>query len=77
MDFNMTDSQKQAMLAGIQVSLESEIYTLLVRLGVDPDSFDENGEIPEVEGALFGEKNRLEQLIASLKRVREKFDQLS
>lgn len=77
MDFNMTNSQKLATLAGIQSGLESEIYTLLVRMGIDPDSFDEDAALPEADGALIGERTRLEQLIASMQRVKVKISELS
>ena len=76
MDFNMNDVQKKATLVGIQDGLETEVYSLLTKIGINPETFDENAAFPEIDGSFFGEKTRVEQLIAALKRVKDKIAEL-
>ena len=76
MEFNMPASQKLAMLVSARDSVEAEIYTLLVKMGVDPETYDQ--ETPLVTDTAFtGERQRVTDLITSLTKIKEKITELS
>lgn len=72
MELNLSPVQKQQALEASESSMTYEIFTLLIRLGVDPDEFTE-ADIPSLETtAMAGEVNRLKSLVASLSIVKAK-----
>ena len=76
MDFNMSDGQKKAALVGVRDTLESEFYSVLIRLGIDPDAFMSKDEIDEANGTFVGERQRARDLFDALERVKEKIADL-
>lgn len=74
MDLGLTSEQKLASLTSIQVGMKGEIYSLLFRSGIDPDTYD-----PEADnGEMFnGELTRAKSMIESLKLIESKIAELS
>lgn len=74
MDFGIDSSVKQEMLSALEKSLSVEIYSLLIRLGVDPDTFSGEDDLPSPEEAraMIPEIDRLRTQLASLALVRAK-----
>jgi hypothetical protein len=68
MDFGLTQTQKAAALSGAKSGLALEMYNMLIRLGVDPDTYVDGDEI-EVSPQLIGEKERFQILLDSYKAV--------
>lgn len=76
MNLGLTDEQKLTTLRGTLGSLNSEIYTLLIRMGVDPDTFESVENLSD-NPLMSGEKARLEVLLSSRQLVEEKISSLS
>jgi hypothetical protein len=77
MELNLTNEQKLQSLQAAEKTLALEIYNTLIRVGADPDSFDES-EIESLRApATEGEVMRLKQLISSINLVKEKITSLS
>lgn len=72
MDFNMSDAQKRSLLISLRDSLESEIYSMLVKMGIDPDAFDGSTGLESVDGSFTGERLRTRELLSALTKVKEK-----
>ena len=68
MDFGLTQTQKAIALTGAKSGLALEMYNMLIRLGVDPDTYVDGDEIATVP-QLIGEKERFEILLNSYKTV--------
>lgn len=64
------------MLISTRDQIETEIYAMLVKMGVDPDEFDPNTPLSG-DGFFTGERQRTQELIASLQRIKEKIAELS
>lgn len=75
MDFNLTTEQKIKALTASKETILSEMYLLLVRMGIDPDTFNVDDEVEE-NVKYAGEKYRLEGLIQSFKMVEGKLADL-
>jgi len=62
------------MLAQLEKSLSAEIYALLVRLGVDPDTFTGEADLPDPNDvrAMIPELDRVKVQLSSLALVRAK-----
>jgi hypothetical protein len=72
MELNLTTEQKLQSLQNAEVTLSHEIYNTLLRVGVDPEVFEES-DIEELRIPGFeGEVLRLEKLLLSLSVVRQK-----
>jgi hypothetical protein len=72
MEFNLTTEQKLQSLQTAEATLNHEIYNTLLRVGVDPEVFEEE-DIEELKVPGFdGEVLRLEKLLLSLSVVRQK-----
>jgi hypothetical protein len=74
-DFNLTTEQKIKALTASKETILSEMYLLLVRMGIDPDTFNVDDEVEE-NVKYAGEKYRLEGLIQSFKMVEGKLADL-
>ncbi len=69
---NLTTEQKLQSLQNAEVTLSHEIYNTLLRVGVDPEVFEES-DIEELRIPGFeGEVLRLEKLLSSLSVVKQK-----
>jgi hypothetical protein len=74
MDLGLTSEQKLASLTSIQAGMKGEIYSLLFRCGIDPDTYDPE----EDNGEMFnGELTRARSMIESLKLIESKITELS
>ena len=72
MELNLTTEQKLQSLQNAEVTLSHEIYNTLLRVGVDPEVFEES-DIEELRVPGFdGEILRLEKLLLSLSVVKQK-----
>lgn len=70
MDYGLNTQQKKAVLESSLANVKSEIFHLLLRSNIDPDTFDtENYTISEV---LIGEQQRLETLLNSVELIERK-----
>lgn len=75
MDLGLTKEQKLAALTSVKTGIQSEIYSLLLRIGVDPDLYD-----PAAESGgdmMIGERARVNMLIDSLAMIETKTAELS
>ena len=75
MDFGLTVEQKRAALISAQNTAKVEIFNILIRMGIDPDTFTSIDEI-EDSPLLIGERQRLEVLLNSLVLVESKLSQI-
>lgn len=74
MDYGLNTQQKKGILQSSLANVKSEIYHMLLRSGVDPDTFDpENYTISEV---LIGEQQRLETLLNSVELINRKIAEI-
>ena len=70
MDYGLSAQQKKTILESSLGNVKSEIFHLLLRSNIDPDSFNpENYTISEV---LIGERERLETLLDSVELIERK-----
>ena len=76
MELNLTPEQKMTSLTVIKNNLVSEIFTGLIRLGIDPDTFTSFDDV-EVPMHLTPEKDRIAAAVASLNMVNQKLSELS
>lgn len=76
MEFNIPDAHKRTMLATVRDGLESEIYSMLVKMGIDPDTFDGSTGLESVDGSFTGERLRTKELLNALDRVKEKLAEI-
>ena len=76
MDLGLTTEQKIGLLNASKSQMQSEAYNILIRLGVDPDTYSAETEIT-VSDSFIGEKVRLEGLLESLAFVESKLTELS
>lgn len=76
MDLGLTNEQKVVALNSVKNSIQTDIYTQLIRMGFDPDTYDALVE-NEVVDSFVGERNRVNTLIASLTLIESKLAELS
>lgn len=71
MDFELTTQEKINTLTGLKKSMKNEIYNVLLRVGLDPDTFDRNdfSGFPEL---MVGEKERIQTLFSGLDMIEAK-----
>jgi len=65
MDFELTTQQKTDILTVTKKNIKSEIFNILIRVGIDPDTFDEN-DLSGFDPVMVGEKERVQALISGL-----------
>ena len=75
MDLGLTTEQKIGLLTASKSTMQAEVYNILVRLGVDPDTYSAGTEIT-VSDSFIGEKVRLDGLLDSLEFVESKLTEL-
>ena len=76
MDFTLHSEQKRTILLGSKDTAMNELYSLLVRAGIDPDSFDPSVELPQDDISIYGERVRIEKLVAAISLIDTKLDAL-
>jgi hypothetical protein len=77
MDLQLTDEQKLAALHAAEAGIQSEIFSMLLRMGVDPDTYDPDAGQATIDPAFSGERTRVNSLISSLDMIRNKIQSLS
>ena len=75
MEFNLTTQKKVKALNDTKNNLHSELYTVLVVLGYDPDVFNIATWEPE-EVVTSGEEHRLRRIVQSLLLIEQKLTEL-
>jgi|LakMenEpi03Aug12_release.lakeMendotaPanAssembly.Ray.scaffolds.fasta_scaffold2200437_1 hypothetical protein len=76
MDLGLTNAQKTSSLQGQKAGIQGEVYTLLVRMNIDPDDFDPTLPL-EQNDSFVGELSRLSNLLQSLTLIESKLAELS
>jgi hypothetical protein len=76
MQFNITNEQKKKMLEDSKDGIHSELYLLMIKMGVDPDTYT-LGDNLEDSVKFAGEKYRFDGLVAALMNIEEKIAELS
>jgi hypothetical protein len=76
MDLGLTTQQKISALTGSKVGIQGEIYNLLIRMSIDPDTFDPTVDL-ENNDSFVGEQTRLRYLIESLTLIESKLAELA
>lgn len=75
MEFNLTQEEKLQLCQSSKSAIEREMYTLLVRLGVNPETFDE--EVGFTGTNFTGEYIRIQELVNALNQIKVKITELS
>ena len=76
MEFLITDSKKLEILTITLESQRQELYTTLIRLGIDPDSFDSSSWV-EPSPVMMHEEHKVTLLISSIALTESKISELS
>lgn len=76
MDFGLTTEQKRTILLSSKTNILNDMYVLLIRIGVDPDTFDGSLDLPEDDSSIRGERMRIEKLVQSLALINAKLEDL-
>jgi hypothetical protein len=54
----------------------NELYSLLIRIGIDPDGFTLETILPEDDMSIYGERIRIQKLIESISLIESKLAEL-
>lgn len=76
MNFSLSTEQKQTILLSTKENAMNELYSLLVRAGIDPDQFDPAVGLSDSDIAIYGERVRIEKLIESISLIDSKLSEL-
>jgi hypothetical protein len=76
MDLGLTNQQKLMALNSVKSGIQTDIYTQLIRMGLDPDTYDPASASDPID-AFVGERTRVNTLISSLDLIESKIDELS
>ena len=76
MDFGISSAEKLAMLTNLKTNTNVEIYQLLLRCGIDPDTFESVDQIDDALG-MTGEKVRIKTLLDARAVIESKIAALS
>jgi hypothetical protein len=74
MDFGLTTEQKRTILLSSKTNILNDMYVLLIRIGVDPDTFDGSLDLSDDDSSIRGEKMRIEKLVQSLELINAKLE---
>jgi hypothetical protein len=77
MDLGLTSEQKLTALRAAESGIQNEIFNMLLRMGIDPDTYNPAVDNDLIDSMFTGEKNRVTSLLASLEMVRTKIQSLS
>jgi|APGre2960657404_1045060.scaffolds.fasta_scaffold00764_4 hypothetical protein len=76
MDLGLTDAQKLMALNSVKNGIQTDIYTQLIRMGFDPDTYEPSAD-NDVIDSFVGERTRVNTLISSLELIESKITELS
>ena len=75
MEFNLTNEQKKRMLEDSKNAAHSELYLILIKMGIDPEAYSLD-DVIETDAKYAGERYRFDGLVATLKNIEEKLAEL-
>lgn len=70
MELHLSTQQKLSALQAAKSNLSTDIFNLLIRMGLDPDTYEHG--VTEVSDLMMGEKMRLDSLIVAMDMVEAK-----
>lgn len=76
---NMSTARKRIVLSASKESLESEMLQIIIRLGLNPETFDENSyTVPEdgLSPALVPDSVRLADICTTYKSTMQRLEEL-
>ena len=76
MEFNLTNEQKKRMLEDSKAGIHSELYLLMIKMGIDPDTYT-LGDNLEDNAKYGGEKFRFDAIVTALMNIEAKIAELS
>lgn len=76
MDFSLNTEQKRTILVSTKEAALNELYSLLIRIGVDPDTFDASQGLSEDDMSIYGERLRIQKLVESISLMESKLTEL-
>jgi hypothetical protein len=76
MNLGLTGEQKLMALNSVKSGIQTDIYTQLIRMGFDPDTYEPSAD-NDVIDSFVGERTRVNALIASLDLIESKIAELS
>jgi hypothetical protein len=77
MDLGLNNQQKEMALRNSKAGITTEIYNILIRIGIDPDTFASVDELPvSHDGVFAGEYGRVKGLVSALELIESKLDEL-
>ena len=76
MNLGLTSEQKIMTLNAVKSNIQTDIYTQLIRIGLDPDTYEPTAD-SDVIDSFVGERTRINALIASLTLIESKLAELS
>ena len=76
MDLGLTDAQKLMALNSVKSGIQTDIYTQLIRMGLDPDTYDPLSASDPID-SFVGERTRVNTLISALDLIESKTAELS
>lgn len=76
MDFGLSTEQKRTILLSSKTSILNDLYVTLIRIGVDPDTFDGSLDIPEDDMSMYGETARVNKMVEGLALIESKLEAL-
>jgi hypothetical protein len=76
MDFGLSTEQKRTILLSSKTSILNDLYVTLIRIGVDPDTFDGSLDIPENDISMYGETARVAKMVEGLALIEAKLQAL-
>ena len=76
MNLGLTSEQKIMTLNAVKSNIQTDIYTQLIRIGLDQDTYEPTAD-SDVIDSFVGERTRINALIASLTLIESKLAELS
>jgi hypothetical protein len=78
MELGLTNEQKIQSLDGLKTRMNTELYSVLVTVGIDPDAFNaETWTAPQVASPGAGKYSRLIEILETLDLLNAKIAELS
>lgn len=76
MNFGLSSEQKRTILLTAKDTAMTELYSLLIRAGIDPEEFDPEQGLPTDDLSIYGERIRIEKLVESVTLIDSKLTEL-
>jgi uncharacterized protein YihD (DUF1040 family) len=72
MHFDLNSEQKRTILLSLKDSNLNELYTILLKIGIDPEEFDGSTSSLDDDISIYVEKMRIEKLLQALELINSK-----